>query len=220
MFEGHDTTASAIGFTLLFISQNARVQMKMVEEIKNVLGGRGTGDTAWKQSDLKELKYMEMVIKESMRLFPPVSFMGRRIVEEFELSEFTRSALKLYLYINCFISLLPDGKLIPAHTNIGIGVYQMGRDENVFENPLEFIPERFENVNFNPLSFVAWSRGPRDCIGRRFAMLELKNILVMILSTFELFDANFKPIIISQVVMRSKNGFLVGMRRRQPTILL
>lgn len=123
--------------------------------------------------------------------------------------------IMLNLILCLSLSLLPDGKTIPAHSNIGIGVYQMGRDENLFTDPLEFIPERFESTKIHPFAFISWSHGPRDCIGKKFSILEIKSVLVMILRSFELYDANFKPVVVAQVVLRSKNGFTVGMRRRR-----
>lgn len=98
---------------------------------------------------------------------------------------------------------------------MGIGVYQMGRNENLFKDPLKFYPERFESETVDAFSFIAWSYGPRDCIGKKFSILEIKNVLVMILRNFELFDANFKPVVVAQVVLRSKNGLQIGMRRRE-----
>lgn len=90
----------------------------------------------------------------------------------------------------------------------------MGRDENLFKDPLEFNPERFESSKVHPFAFISWSYGPRDCIGKKFSLLEIKTVLVMILRNFELFDANFKPVVVAQVVLRSTNGLTVGMRRR------
>lgn len=111
--------------------------------------------------------------------------------------------------------VISDGKTIPAHSNLGIGVYQMGRDENIFEDPLKFNPERFESSTLDPFAFIAWSHGPRDCIGKKFSILEIKTVLVMILLNFELFDANFEALVVSQVILRSINGLQIGMRRRK-----
>lgn len=93
----------------------------------------------------------------------------------------------------------------------------MGRDENLYKDALAFIPERFESpamATLNPFAYTPFSAGPRNCIGQKFAMMELKNVLVMILGTFELYDAQFKPVVVAQVVLRSTNGFELGMRRR------
>ena len=83
MFEGHDTTSSAIGFTIYLLSKDSRVQEKLLKEINEKLSN---GDN-FNGSDLGKLKYMEMVIRESLRLFPPVPFLGRRIEEDLVLSK-------------------------------------------------------------------------------------------------------------------------------------
>lgn len=87
MFEGHDTTASAIGFALHLISKDARVQQKMLDEIDAILEIKADEDQELSFSELGQLKYMDMVIKEALRLFPPVAFLGRRIEEDFVLSK-------------------------------------------------------------------------------------------------------------------------------------
>lgn len=91
----------------------------------------------------------------------------------------------------------------------------MGRDENLYQDPLDFRPERFESAEMqqlNPFAFTPFSAGPRNCIGQKFAMMELKNILVSILGSFQLYDVHFEPIVVAQVVLRSTNGFEIGMR--------
>lgn len=85
MFEGHDTTTSAIGFALYLLSTEPRVQQKLLEEINATLSMNG--DQSWSYSALGDLRYMDLVIKESLRLFPSVAFLGRRIEEDFQLSK-------------------------------------------------------------------------------------------------------------------------------------
>lgn len=85
MFEGHDTTTSAIGFALYLLSTEPRVQQKLLEEINATL--IMNGDQSWSYSALGDLRYMDLVIKESLRLFPSVAFLGRRIEEDFQLSK-------------------------------------------------------------------------------------------------------------------------------------
>ena len=85
MFEGHDTTTAGICFTLYCISKHPEVQKKLFEEIESVIGLEQA--LSPKYSDLGNLKYMELVIKESLRLYPPVPIFGRRIEEDMELSK-------------------------------------------------------------------------------------------------------------------------------------
>lgn len=84
MFEGHDTTTGAIGFTLFCISRHPEVQRKLFEEIRAVIGDDKTTSVGFRE--LNELKYLELVIKESLRLFPPVPLIARRLEENIKIN--------------------------------------------------------------------------------------------------------------------------------------
>lgn len=86
MFEGHDTTTSAICFTLHLISRHPTIQKKVVEEINEVLPKDDERSVTLR--DLNELKYLECVIKESLRLYPPVPIIGRYITEDVEICKY------------------------------------------------------------------------------------------------------------------------------------
>ena len=92
------------------------------------------------------------------------------------------------------ILLLPifdilDGYTYPSGGNVVIPIYHMGRDAEMFDNPEEFCPERFltetSAETLNPFGYIPFSAGPRNCIGQRFAQLELKSVLSKILRHFE-----------------------------------
>lgn len=85
MFEGHDTTTSGISFTLYMISRHPEVQQKIFDEIRQVIGD--DKDQSIAQRELHELKYLECVIKESMRLYPPVPIIGRYFKDDTEISK-------------------------------------------------------------------------------------------------------------------------------------
>lgn len=82
VFEGHDTTTSGISFCLYNLAKYPHVQQKCMEEIRNVIGD--DVEKLVTLQDLNELKYLELVIKESLRLFPSVPFFGRKLKEDFE----------------------------------------------------------------------------------------------------------------------------------------
>lgn len=83
MFEGHDTTTSAISFCLYEISRHPEVQQRLQQEIRDVLGEDRKSPVTLR--DLGELKFMENVIKESLRLHPPVPMIGRWFAEDVEI---------------------------------------------------------------------------------------------------------------------------------------
>lgn len=86
MFEGHDTTTCALSFAMYAISKNPEVQKKIYEELKDLFSGRDPTEMVY--SDLGELKYLELVIKETLRMYPPVPMYGRYTEEEINISEY------------------------------------------------------------------------------------------------------------------------------------
>lgn len=85
MFEGHDTTTAALSFTLYLIARHPKVQQKILNEIHEVYGEKKY--KPFTLMNLNELKYLECVIKESLRLYPPVPLMGRQLTEDFKYSK-------------------------------------------------------------------------------------------------------------------------------------
>ncbi|XP_061145614.1 cytochrome P450 4B1-like isoform X2 [Syngnathus typhle] len=191
MFEGHDTTASAISFILHTLACHPKHQNKCRQEITRVLDGKD----ALQWEDLTKMPYTTMCIKESMRLFPPVPDIGRKLT-------------KAITFV--------DGRTIPAGSLIGISVYALHRNPTVWENPNVFNPLRFlpENVSKrSPHAFVPFSAGPRNCIGQNFAMNEMKVAVASVLRTYQLIeDPARKPEIIPQIVLRSLNGIHIRIR--------
>ncbi|XP_055857581.1 cytochrome P450 4d2-like [Episyrphus balteatus] len=194
MFEGHDTTTSAMSFTLFLISRHPEVQNKAFEEIRDVIGEDTTKSITL--HDLNNLKYLECVIKEGLRLYPPVPLIGRRFQEDTEI----------------------NGKKIPAGTDFTIGIYVMLRDGEYFPKPNDFIPERHlaENTaeKSNPYAYIPFSAGPRNCIGQKFAILEMKSTISKILRNYELLPLGEHVRPMMNLVTRSVNGVQVGLKPR------
>uniref|UniRef100_A0A1B0EV31 Cytochrome n=1 Tax=Lutzomyia longipalpis TaxID=7200 RepID=A0A1B0EV31_LUTLO len=196
MFEGHDTTTSGISFLLYSIALYPDVQRKVVEEIQDVFG---TDTRVPTMSDLSNLQYLDLVIKETMRLYPSVPIIGRRSKKEVTINNVT----------------------IPAGAAISVGTYFMGRDPEFFPDPETFNPERFTVERSaeiqNLYSYVPFSAGPRNCIGQKFAVLEMKSIAVKILKNFEIsVDENYKhPILMAEIVLRPDNGVHLKFKARQ-----
>ncbi|XP_023307623.2 cytochrome P450 4d2-like [Lucilia cuprina] len=193
MFEGHDTTTSGISFTLYLIARHPEVQAKLVEEIKQVLGTDKNKPVTYR--DLQDLKYMELVIKESQRLYPSVPAIGREITEDIKVGDIT----------------------IPANTNVNIPLFMVLRDPDYFTNPNDFIPERFEsdsNQKIHPFAYTPFSAGPRNCIGQKFAIFEIKSTVSKMLRHFELLPLgpDVRPVI--NLILRSKTGMHIGLKPR------
>ncbi|XP_065919119.1 cytochrome P450 4B1-like [Dysidea avara] len=184
MFEGHDTTAAGIFWTLYCLAKYPDHQEKCREEIRTVLDGR----ESFEWEDLKSLSYTTMCIKEAMRLYPPVPHYFR------DLSEDT----------------IIHGHLIPKGTFVIIGALEVHRQPDVWENPeeydpLRFLPERSEGRdNF---AYMPFSAGPRNCIGQNFALNEERVVIGKILHKFSLqLDDNHVVEMVPQVILRAKYG--------------
>ncbi|RUS79317.1 hypothetical protein EGW08_012935, partial [Elysia chlorotica] len=194
LFEGHDTTSSAISWTLFSIAGHPEVQRRVQEEIDVLLHDRENSDITW--DDLARLPYLTMVIKEAMRLHTPVPFIQRILTVDTEI----------------------DGKTAPAGTLTNCVLYNIHHNPVVWPDSLKFDPDRFlpENVEKrHPYSFVPFSAGPRNCIGQNFAMDEIKIIVARILHRVNIrLDPDQKVEKIMSVVMRAKNDIRLFVSER------
>ncbi|CAH1115586.1 unnamed protein product [Psylliodes chrysocephalus] len=185
MFEGHDTTAMSICFTLMLLANHRNHQDQIYQEIISVLGESNMNPEL---NDLNELKFMERCIKESLRLYPSVPFIGRTMEED----------------------TIVGGYLIPKNTPTNIHIFDIHRNEKHWPDPEKFDPDRFlpENcVNRHPFAYAPFSAGPRNCIGQRFAILELKAVLCGILRNFilEPVDRPETLQLVPDIVLRTAN---------------
>ncbi|XP_073991016.1 cytochrome P450 4V2-like [Rhodnius prolixus] len=160
MFAGHDTTASCIMFTLYLLGRHPHVQEKAFEELYEIFG---ESDREVNNKDLHGMHYLEMIIKESIRIYPPAPYFSRNLIQDL---------------------VLKDKTVLPEGANVGIFAFIMHRDPKYFPNPEVFDPERFSAENCkkrHPYAYLPFSAGPRNCIGQKFAMMELKVVLSTIL---------------------------------------
>ena len=164
MFEGHDTTTSGICWTLLHLARLPDVQRRVHDELDTELPTNSGPPT---RDDLSRLKYLEGTIKESLRVTPPVLFYSRTLRQK----------------------LTVAGYEVPAGTDVMVFPYMVHRDPRHWPDPETFDPERHLTENAtsrHPYAFVPFSAGPRNCVGQRFALLEMKAVLVAVLRRFRL----------------------------------
>ncbi|XP_044271096.1 cytochrome P450 4c3-like isoform X2 [Tribolium madens] len=193
MFEGHDTTASAISFAFYCLANNADVQANAYEEQIALFGDNKNPSVTY--SDLQNMKYLELVIKETLRLYPPVPIFARKTSEPVQ-------------YENIFI---PEG------VTINIFAYGIHRDPKYFKDPEKFDPNRFEIVDGKlPYAYIPFSAGPRNCIGQKFAILEMKSTISKMLRNFELQPATPTHTIqlTAESVLKSENGVKIALNSR------
>ena len=159
LFAGHETTSTLVSWTFHILSQHPNVLQKVREELNNELGD--TVEVTY--NNFSKLVYLNAVIKETLRLFPPVAIVSRVLEKDFTFNEY----------------------IIPARTTITISPYVIHHHPKYWENTEEFIPERWLSENsYHPCQFIPFIKGPRNCIGERFAMMEGTVILAMLLRKY------------------------------------
>jgi cytochrome P450 len=156
---GHETTANALAWTLFLLSQHPRIMANLFDELTGVLRG-----SAPSVECLSRLPLLECVIKESMRLLPPVPFGARTCVEETELGPYN----------------------VPPGTEICFSQYFTHRLPELYPEPTRFRPERWEEIEPSAYEYLPFLAGARMCVGATFAMQEIKVVLAMLLQRYRL----------------------------------
>ncbi|XP_042369093.1 cytochrome P450 4F3 [Plectropomus leopardus] len=166
MFAGHDTTASAICWTLYNLARHDHYQEKCRQEVKDLMKGRDGRDIEWE--DLSNLPFTTMCIKESLRLHSPVQAVTRKYTQDMA---------------------LPGGRTVPKGAITLISIYGTHHNPAVWTDPHEYQPQRFDPANAQEHSshaFIPFSSGPRNCIGQKFALAELRVVVALTLLRFRL----------------------------------
>jgi cytochrome P450 len=159
---GHETSANALTWAFYLLAQHPQVTLKLLSELERVLGGRPPTP-----ADLESLPYLEAVMKETLRLYPPAPSANRVVKETFEWKGYTILAGELVTYVP-FVS---------------------HRMETQFREPDTFRPERWDPASGEtppPYAYIPFAAGPRSCIGAGFAQMEIKLVLATILQRFRL----------------------------------
>jgi cytochrome P450 len=188
---GHETTALALSWTWLLLSQHPETEQKLHRELDDVLNGRAPNI-----GDVPRLRYTQHVITESMRLYPPAWGVGREAVRACEIG----------------------GYSVPAGAQIWISEWITHRSPKFFAEPDQFRPERWENdfaKRLPKFAYFPFGGGPRLCIGQSFAMLEAVLLLATIAQRYRLFLIPGQDIMPwASLTLRPKNGIKVRLERR------
>jgi cytochrome P450 len=181
----------ALSWTFYLLAQHPDVDARLADELRTVLGGRPPA-----VDDLPALRYTEMIVTESMRLFPPAYGLGREAVRSTEVA----------------------GRPVRAGEIVIAPTWVVHRDHRWFDEPDRFRPERWAEEAARRLprfAYFPFGGGPRQCIGNAFAMMEASLILAAIAQRFRLAlipGQHVSPT--PYVTLRPEPGIRVRLERR------
>ncbi|HUL35929.1 MAG TPA: cytochrome P450 [Candidatus Eisenbacteria bacterium] len=188
---GHETTALSLSWTWYLLGQNPDAEAKLQEELQSVLGGRPAD-----VSDLPKLPYLNAVVNESLRLYPPAFIMARLSVEPLQLG----------------------GYDIPPGTTLLASQWVMHRDARLYDEPERFLPERWLGGLMERLpagGYFPFGDGPRRCIGQGFALLETALVVAAIAQKFSFRLVPGHPVVPEPLVtLRPKSGIWMSVAAR------
>ncbi|KAJ8667691.1 hypothetical protein QAD02_009354 [Eretmocerus hayati] len=198
MFEGHDTTAAGSSFVLCVLGTHQDVQARVMEEINEIFKG---SDRPCTFTDTLEMKYLERVILETLRLFPPVPAIARQINQD--------------------VKLVSGDHVLPAGCTVVISQYKTHRLPEYYPNPDTFDPDNFlpeKTQDRHYYAYIPFSAGPRSCVGRKYAMLKLKVLISTILRNYKitsnLKESDFKLQV--DIILKRSDGFRIKLEPRVP----
>ncbi len=184
MFAGHDTSTSTLSFMFYELARNPRVLAELLSEQDRVLGAEPTPAQLE-----RELPYLDMVVDEVLRLYPPAWIGPRRAVRDFEF----------------------EGQTVPAGAHVNYCSWASHRLPDVFVDPEAFIPERFTRERKAALprgAYVPFGGGSRICIGKRFGQTEVKLVSTMLLQRLRLERLPGRTMTVRQMPTLSPDGGL------------
>jgi len=148
LIAGHDTSTALLAWTFALLGQHPEFHARLVKEI----------------AEVERSPLLEQVIKESLRLYPPIHIGNRHVAQEMDFSE---------------------GQ-VPAGERLFYSIYLTQRDPAIWENAEEFCPERFAHGKKTPpLSYIPFGGGPRVCIGAAFGQAEARIVIARLLQTYK-----------------------------------
>jgi cytochrome P450 len=192
---GHETTANALTWTWLLLSEHPEAGKKLKAELDAMLGER-----APTSADLPNLRYTRQVLEEALRLYPPVPALVRRVVRPTTL----------------------DGCEIPASSRALISMYNIHRHPDFWPEPTRFDPDRFSperKASHHDLAYIPFGAGQHKCIGNNLALIEGTLLLAMVAQQYEFALVPGRPVEREvAVTMRPREGLYVKLLPRLETV--
>ena len=193
IFAGYETTAAALSFAWFELATNPDIQREFQDELDNVLGGSPPTP-----EDADKLDLTNRIVKETLRLYPPVHTIPRQTTRPVDV----------------------DGYQVPADEQVHISVISAHRDERYYRDPKSFRPDRwtdnFEEEELAEFAYIPFGGGRRTCIGREFASLEAVLVLATIGQQYR-FDwagDNTDVAIEPEITTKTQDGLPMRMNKR------
>ncbi|XP_059752927.1 cytochrome P450 3A24-like isoform X1 [Balaenoptera ricei] len=174
IFAGYETTSNSLSFIIYELATHPDVQQKLQEEIDATFPNKAPPT----YEALVQMEYLDMVLNETLRIFPIAGRLERVCKKDVEV----------------------NGVFIPKGTTVVVPLFVLHNDPELWPEPEEFRPERFSKKNkdsINPYTYLPFGTGPRNCIGMRFVIMNMKLALVRILQNF-----SFKPCKETQIPLK------------------
>jgi cytochrome P450 len=188
---GHETTAQMLGWTWYALSQNPAVESRLHEELHGVLGGRPP-----EAADFPRLPYLQAVMSEVLRLYPPAYILARETIEPCEIG----------------------GYQLRVGSTIVLSQWIMHRDPRYYDDPEAFRPERWLDGladRLPPGAYFPFGDGPRRCIGQGFALLEAAIVTATIAQEFSFRMVPGHPVVPEPLVtLRPRHGIQMTLHSR------
>ncbi|TRY82831.1 hypothetical protein DNTS_022047 [Danionella cerebrum] len=195
LLAGYETSSNTLAFACYLLAIHPECQEKLQEEVDEFFSRHETVD----YTNVQELKYLEMVICESLRLYPPAFRFAREIDED----------------------TVINGHLLPKGASLEIPTGFLHYDPEHWSEPTKFIPERFSpeaKAARHPFVYLPFGAGPRSCVGMRLAQLEIKVAMIHIFRRFNIVvseDTEVPLELKSHTTLGPKNGIFVKIAERE-----
>ncbi|XP_050245150.1 cytochrome P450 94A1-like [Quercus robur] len=198
---GRDTTSSALTWFFWLLSSNPNVEQNILKELETIRvhNRKYIGET-YSFDELRDMHYLHAAISEALRLYPPVPIDTKACLKD---------------------DILPDGTFVAKDWFVSYNTYGMGRMESIWgKNCYEFLPERWIEDGVckqeTPFRFPVFHAGPRMCLGKDLAYIQMKSIAASVIERFEMeVESRDKvPEHLLSLTLRMKGGLPVKVRQR------
>ncbi|XP_063235354.1 probable cytochrome P450 4aa1 isoform X2 [Bacillus rossius redtenbacheri] len=196
MLAGQESVATAVTYCLFLLAKHPDSLREVRRELEEVL--EGSAGRAPSMQQLRRMRYLEQCLKETLRLYPSVPLVARKLSEDLVLGKHT----------------------LPAGCDVLITPFATHRIADIYPDPERFDPDRFlpgKVEQRHPYAYLPFSAGPRNCIGHKFAMLEMKSMVSTVVRNFDLSLVPGKENlnIVYRITIRSRGGVWLQFTPRQ-----